>query len=127
MKQNQNYSIDHSNRKIIVTKSFLKAAGVIGSPAYTELMKVRKENLGYDVKEREIAKRQNKISYRDLTYENMEEYIKEREKENAQIVLNEFKRVQELGKIYKTAYFSAKSWFLARYKDEFKKDEESAA
>ena len=43
MKHNHNYEINYVEGKIIVTKSFLKEAGVIGSTAYTELAQVRKD------------------------------------------------------------------------------------
>ena len=43
MRHTHGYEINYIEGKIIVTKSFLKEAGVIGSTAYTELAQVRKD------------------------------------------------------------------------------------
>ena len=54
MKHNHNYEINYVEGKIIVTKSFLKEAGVIGSTAYTELAQVRKDYPEFTIEQRQI-------------------------------------------------------------------------
>ena len=48
--------IDLINNKIIVTKKFLNAAGVLNSPEYKILQQARLENPGFTVVLREIKK-----------------------------------------------------------------------
>ena len=43
------YAIDHLNATVTVTKSFLKEAGIIGSPAYTEMLHLRRELPEYEI------------------------------------------------------------------------------
>ena len=45
MKNTNRYEINYIEGKIIVTKKFLKEAGIIGSVAYEELTKVRHDYL----------------------------------------------------------------------------------
>lgn len=50
------YRIDPIENKIIVTKKFAKAAGVLNSPEYKILQQARMENPGFPVVLREIKK-----------------------------------------------------------------------
>lgn len=123
MKHNHNYEINYVEGKIIVTKSFLKEAGVIGSPAYTELAQVRKDYPDFAIEQRQISKKQGKKSYGNLTYKVMKEFIEVQEEENAQTVLAEFERIQQLSKAHNGQYAFVKSWFLKRYNDQFVQEE----
>ena len=69
--------IDLINNKIIVTKKFLNAAGVLNSPEYKILQQARLENPGFTVVLREIKKAEKKNTYRNLSFTNMEMYIRE--------------------------------------------------
>ena len=119
MKQNHNYEINYNENTITVTKKFLKDAGIIGSPAYKELAQLRKDLPEFQIVQREIAKKQDKKSYGKLDYKAMGEFIKEKEKDTADVVLAEFEHVKQLSKIKSGPYAYVKTWFLARYKDEF--------
>ena len=123
MKHNHNYEINYIEGKIIVTKSFLKEAGVIGSTAYTELAQVRKDYPEFTIEQRQISKKQGKKSYGNLTYKVMKEFIEVQEEENAQTVLAEFERIQQLSKAHNGQYAFVKSWFLKRYNDQFVQEE----
>ena len=82
-----------------MTKKFLKDAGVIGSPAYNELARVRKDLPDFQIVQREITKKQGKKTYGKLTYETMADFITVKEEENAPAVLAEFERVKALSKV----------------------------
>ena len=123
MKHNHNYEINYVEGKIIVTKSFLKEAGVIGSPAYTELAQVRKDYPEFTIEQRQISKKQGKKTYGSLTYKVMKEFIEVQEEENAETVLAEFERIQQLSKAHNGQYAFVKSWFLKRYNDQFVQEE----
>ncbi len=123
MKHNHNYEINYIEGKIIVTKSFLKEAGVIGSTAYTELAQVRKDYPEFTIEQRQISKKQGKKTYGSLTYKVMKEFIEVQEEENATAVLVEFERIQQLSKAHNGQYAFVKSWFLKRYNDQFVQEE----
>ena len=48
MKRNA-YTINHLTATVTVTKSFLKEAGIIGSPAYSEMLRLRRELPEYEI------------------------------------------------------------------------------
>lgn len=126
MKQNHGYEINYIENTIIVTKSFLKKAGTIGSKEYNELAKVRRDFPDFRIQQREITKKQGKKTYGKLTYKVMAEFIEAQEEENASATLAEFERVQQLSKIQAGSYAFVKTWFLNRYKDVFQQEEEAA-
>ena len=124
MKKTQGYEIDYIENSIIVTKSFLKEAGIIGSTEYTELTQLRKDFPDFTVVQREINRKQNKKAYGKLNYKKMAEFIETQEEENAPAVLAEFEKVQQLSKVHNGPYAFVKTWFLNRYKDVFQQEEE---
>ena len=117
MKRNA-YTIDHLNATVTVTKSFLKEAGVIGSPAYTEMLRLRRELPEYEINVSEPKKRQSEENCGKLTYKKMGDYIAAKEGD-ASPVLAEFEKVQKLAKVQKNPFLYVKTWFLNRYKDDF--------
>lgn len=78
MKRNA-YTINHLNTTVTVTKSFLKEAGVIGSPAYNEMLRLRRELPEYEISVNEPKKRQSEEAYGKLTYKKMGAYIEAKE------------------------------------------------
>ncbi len=125
MKKNNGYEINYIENTIIVTKSFLKKAGTIGSKEYNELAQVRRDFPEFTIQQREITKKQGKKTYGKLTYKVMAEFIEAQEEENASAILAEFERVQRLSKIQAGSYAFVKTWFLNRYKDVFEQEEEA--
>lgn len=69
--------IDPIENQIIVTKKFAKAAGILNSPEYKILQQARMENPGFPVVLRDIRKAEKKNTYRNLSFANMEMYIRE--------------------------------------------------
>ena len=126
MKKNNGYEINYIENTITVTKKFLKEAGIIGSAAYTELARVRKDLPDFQIVQREIAKKQGKKTYGKLTYELMAGHIEAKEEANAPAVLAEFERVKQLSKVQSGSYAYVKTWFLTRYKEDFQQGEEIA-
>ena len=106
--------IDLINNKIIVTKKFLNAAGVLNSPEYKILQQARVENPGFTVVLREIKKAEKKNTYRNLSFTNMEMYIRETCGEGSH-EMKDFTRVKELAKIQAGPYAYVKTWFLNKY------------
>ena len=125
MTKNTQYEIDFINAKIILTKKFAKAASILNTPEYTTLMQMRRENPDFTIELREIKKKEGKKSYRNLTYEHMEDYIITREGKDSE-AHKEFDKVKKLSQVQSGPYAYVKSWFLKKYKDEFAKEEETA-
>ena len=125
MTKNTQYEIDFINSKIILTKKFAKAASILNTPEYTTLMQMRRENPDFTIELREIKKKEGKKSYRNLTYDHMEDYIITREGKDS-ATHKEFLNVKKLSQIQAGPYAYVKSWFLKKYKDEFEKEEETA-
>ena len=121
MKQNRGYEIDFVEGKIIVMKRFLKDASVIGSTAYTELTQVRKDYADFTIEIRQIAKKENKMTYGKLTYDFMRNYIST--KDNSETILAEYENIRKLAKFQNAQYVFVKKWFLGLYGDDFKRAE----
>ena len=124
MIKSQQYEVDFINSKIILTKKFYKAATILNSPEYTTLMQLRHDNPGFAVELREIKKKEGKKSYRNLTYDNMRNYIITLEGEKSE-TLTEFDKVLKLSKVQAGPYAYVKTWFLGKYGDDFKNEEEA--
>lgn len=71
----KNYEINYNENAIIVTKAFLKEAGIYNSEAYNILKGLRADLPNFEIKQREIKKNSSKKTYGKLTYQRMEEYI----------------------------------------------------
>ncbi len=125
MTKSQQYEVDFINSKIILTKKFYRAATTLNSPEYTTLMQLRRDNPGFAVELREIKKKEGKQSYRNLTYKHMEEYIIALEGEMSEN-LKELEQVKKLSKVQAGPYAYVKTWFLKKYGDAFKSEEEAA-
>lgn len=108
------YRIDPIENKIIITKKFAKAAGVLNSPEYKILQQARMENPGFPVVLRDIRKAEKKNTYRNLSFANMEMYIRETCGEGSQ-EMKDFSRVRELAKIQAGPYAYVKTWFLKQF------------
>ncbi len=56
MKNIMGYELDFDNKQIVVAKSFLKAASIVGSKEYTLLTQLRKDYQDFPIVQREIKK-----------------------------------------------------------------------
>jgi len=124
MTKSQHYEVDFMSSMIIVTRKFYKAASSFNSPEYKTLMQIRNDNPGFTIELRKINKKEGKKSYRNLTYKHMEEFIIAREGEKSE-VLKEFNNVLKLSRVQAGPYAYVKTWFLTKYKDVFKSEEEA--
>ena len=93
MTKNNRYEINHIEGKVILTKQFAKSASILNTPEYMTLLELRRNHPDYTFELREIRKKEGKKSYRNLTYERMEEYIIAREGKDSD-ALKEFEKVK---------------------------------
>ena len=128
MTKNAEYAIDHINSTIVITKRFARAAGILNSSEYKEMMQLRSDNPTYTIVQREIRKKNEKKSYRNLNYENMRAFIAGHETDESarESMLKEFERVQELAKVQAGPYAYVKNWFLEKFGNEYDRKADAA-
>lgn len=114
MKKMNEYNIDVVAGTITLTKKFAKAAGVLGTREFNTLKKLREACPDYTVQVREIAKKENKTSYANLTYKFMNTFISMVEGEASENIGN-LAKVIELSKGQPGHYAYVKTWFLEHY------------
>ena len=114
-----NYAkVDHTNRRIVMDRTFAKNAEIVGSTEYEKLQACRKDYPTYTVVRREIKKNPNQVRYGGLTYQYMEDYIMTHEsRETLNAVLDEFNEMLLISRGYSKAfrYPTIKRWFLLKY------------
>ena len=102
MKKNSTgYTINRENKTIVMTKAFAKQANIYGTQEYKILVAMLHDLDGYTATTKTIRRNSSKKSYRGLSYENMEIYIKAKKDDKALI---EFENVCELSKIQSGSY-----------------------
>lgn len=114
MKKMNEYKVDVVAGTITLTKRFAKAAGVLGTREFNTFKQLRADYPDYAVQVREIAKKENKTSYANLTYDFMKTYIRTIEGETSENLVN-LEKVIELSKGQAGRYAYVKTWFLGRY------------
>lgn len=114
MKKMNEYKVDVVAETITLTKKFAKAAGVLGTREFNTFKQLRADYPDYAVQVREIAKKENKTSYANLTYDFMKTYIRTIEGETSENLVN-LEKVIELSKGQTGCYAYVKTWFLGRY------------
>lgn len=117
MKHNANYAIDHVDAKIIVTKGFLKEAGMVGSAAYQQLLMMRRDMPEYEVVARETKKPTRVKPGANLTYKKMRAFIAELKGHDSD-EMKEFEHIVELAKCQANPFAYTKTWFLKEYGNE---------
>ena len=90
--------INHENRTLVMDRTFAKAASFVGSNEYNLLQDARRDYPSYQVTLRSIKKKEDKESYRGLTYKYMEDYI--RTHANAAANMAEYKQQILLSKCH---------------------------
>ena len=110
--------INHTDRTIIMDRTFAKYAENTMSEEYAHLQQVRRDYPSYTVIQRQIKRNSEKKTYNGLTYEYMEDYIMTHgTPERIQKQLQEFHEMRLSSECHGKAfrYPVIKSWFLAQY------------
>lgn len=105
--------INHQNRVLVMDRTFAKAASFVGSNEYNLLQEARRDYPSYQVILRSIKKKEDKESYRGLTYKYMEDYI--RTHANAAANMAEYHQQRLLAECHSIRYANIKKWFLGLY------------
>ena len=111
--KSKGFTIDHLKKEIIVTKTFLARASQLDTQEFDTIQNLMMILSGYKIVKRDsIKKNPNKKTYRNLTYKNMEEYIKLMD---GSFALREFEKVKKASSIAPSPYAYVKKWFLKNY------------
>lgn len=100
--------INFETNEARVTKAFEKAANTFGTPEYRAWKACLSENPGIRMVTKTIKKKADKRTYKNMTYENMELYIRETRRE----LLDEFQRQKKISSIQSSPYRAVLAWFL---------------
>ena len=112
----KHYNINYITNTIEVTKKFAKAAGVLNTPEYNELLAIRRDNPTFTIEVREIKKKANKKTYKNLSIPQMREYIVDWEGKDSEAV-KQFEKVVAISKVQSGPYAYVKKWFIENYKE----------
>ena len=110
----KNIVLDHTNRKIKISKDFERKASNAESTEYHLLQEIKADYHEYSISIGVIKKKENKESYRGLTYSYMERYIRSK---GTTADMEEYLDMLFLSECHKVKYPAIKRWFLNRYPD----------
>lgn len=110
----KNIILDHMNQKIKLSKKFARKATNAESSEFGTLQSVKDKYPNYSIALGVIKKKENKESYRGLTYEYMERYIAVYGNEND---LADYKELRFLSECHSVKYPVIKRWFLEKFPD----------
>ena len=121
MKKLSRINFNHATKEIIITKAFETEANVIGSAAYDELVRIRKAFPDYTIRRKEIARKDNKQSFKGLTVEEMRRFLSTIGEADVKL----FEWVCEIAEGKQGKYAVIKKWFLNNYKEAYEKEIEN--
>ena len=110
------YSVNHMERKIILTKQFASEAKKLDSDSYKILKQLRLDNPGYELEMRAIKNKNPKSACRNLNYGNIRRYIVAREGVGSDAEA-QFDVVIRLAKKERGPNAYVKKWFMKQYPD----------
>lgn len=124
MKKIENYTFNQIEKTITLTKKFSKAASVMGTAEFKELMGLMEKYPSYTLKVREIKKPETKETYKGLTAKKMREFITWQYRadiETQKVKIDEFDTLKKFyDDFHKAEKHSAmKAWFLKNHKEEY--------
>ncbi len=117
MKNTKGYEINFETKEIIITKAFQKAAGIVNTDEYRDLVTLRKDFGDFAIKVKTIEKKENKVSYNGLSVYKMKAAISYITNNEEAVKL--FEKYVEVYKGQKGKYATLKKLFLDKYKEEY--------
>ena len=110
-----NYTFNHTDKKIFITRRFENAANIIGSDAYNKLVRLTKDFPTYSISIIEPKKKQGKVSYKGLTIDEMKRFVSTIGTDETAL----FNKVIEIAQNKTSPYAVIKKWFLNKYKEDY--------
>ena len=110
----KNLILDHKHNKILMSRDFARRYTNTESEEFKLFQAVKACYSSYAVEVGVIRKKENKESYRGLTYQYMERYISVK---GSTEEMEEYKNMHFLSECHKVRYPAIKRWFLNKYPD----------
>ena len=103
---------DFLTNTLYVSKAYLDAAGVFGSPEYKEIKKYRDDNAGMKIEV--VTRTASKSENRPVTvkYADMEHFIRQFPQKRQKGLLERYEKVKALSKTHRSPYKFVLDWFL---------------
>ena len=117
-----NYTFNHADKKIYISKRFSNAAETFNSTEYKQLVELVKDFPTYEIEVVEIKKKQNKVSYKGLSLDEMRRFVKLQSEEEAEL----FEKVIKIAESKPSSYPVIKKWFLKKYREAYLNELENA-
>lgn len=111
----KNAIIYMNDKEAQVTKAFAKQARIFGTPEYELWKAYRKDFHEAQMITKTIKKNATKRTYKNLTYSNMERFLKHQN--NGEALLKEFNIKKEAASIQQNPYRAVLAWFLKTFPD----------
>jgi hypothetical protein len=108
----KNIIVDHVNQRIRMNRDFERRAANAESAEYALLQSVMAQYPKYALHSGVIKKKENKESYKGLTYTYMEDYISMR---GSDADREEYRQMRLLAQCHTVRYPAIKAWFLEKY------------
>ena len=115
---NKNYNIDFVNATITLSASFIRKASTLGTKEYGEMLQLRRNHPDFKFVKAEAPKQKTTNKAKNLTYANMEIFIRNSfDSEKSKSLLEEMRRVKALSRIQANPYKYVHDWFLKQCPD----------
>ncbi len=105
--------IDYTKKQIILSAGFAKKSRFPDTDEYNRLKAIREDFPDFAVSLRTINKPKSKETYKGLTYEYIENYI--RSHENSEKMFAEYQNLKDIIACHNSHYPKVKKWFLNNY------------
>ena len=118
MKKNTIIILDATQAQ--VTKAFAKQARIFGTPEYREWRAYRQDFPSAQMVTKTIKKNASKRTYKNLTYDNIERFLKVQP--TSKELIKEFNDQRAIAAIQQNPYRAVLAWFLSKFPkyDEYK-------
>ena len=118
MKKNTIIILDATHAQ--VTKAFEKQARIFGTPEYREWRAYRQDFPSAQMVTKTIKKNASKRTYKNLTYDNIERFLKVQP--TSKELIKEFNDQRAIAAIQQNPYRAVLAWFLSKFHkyDEYK-------
>ena len=118
MKKNTIIILDATHAQ--VTKAFEKQARIFGTPEYREWRAYRQDFPSAQMVTKTIKKNASKRTYKNLTYDNIERFLKVQP--TSKELIKEFNDQRAIAAIQQNPYRAVLAWFLSKFPkyDEYK-------
>ncbi len=116
----KNYEMNHIEKIVSLSPSFLKKASQLGTAEYHDMLRLRRELPDYKFEAMKNTTQRKANKSKNLTYKHMADYINAtygKDTKEGKEALAQLDKVQKLSLIQKNPYLYVRDWFIKTYPD----------